>query len=1562
MRKKDKKRTSAFDPSYPDQSSDSGPSGFSLRALISRQTRNTTSQKRHGLVWALLLLLAAAPVGVGARLAAGGMTSDYAGLGIGISKRLFGVAVSGPGVMAGGSTEADKLAEAIRLRRRLDAQMVRQPDFQSRMQDLRLRTQSAVVLPVIVRLRTGFIPEGELNSPIEAEAQRFLIQEAQYRLLNEVTGFDNASVKKYKYLPFLAMRVTSSGLGSLLSSSAVIDVQEDIAVPPVLAQSVALIGGDKAWAAGYTGAGQTVAVIDTGVDKNHPFLAGKVVAEGCYSTNAPSQSLSSLCPGSAISSTDPGAGMPCGAPGTGCDHGTHVAGIVAGRGPNFSGVAKDASIIALQVFTQVNTAQICGSGRPSCILAYDSDIVRSLERVYELRNTYQIAAVNLSLGGGRYSSNCDSTAGSMKLAIDLLRSAEIATIAASGNNGYTDAISLPACISTAISVGSTSDYVSLPDQVSSFSNSAAILNLLAPGEAINSSVPGGGYGNWGGTSMAAPHVAGAWAIARQKEPTASIPKILGAFASSGVRIIDSRNNLARPRIQVDAAIQLLGDNGPSPSAPVAPSSLTATPVNDTRIDLSWNDNSPNENGFRVRRRAGTSGEWVVMATLGPNVTVWQQSDAVPGMTYYYTVTAFNSNGESAPSNEATATTTTSAPIAPTNLAATARSSTRVDLRWNDNSSNETGFRIERRIGNNGVWGEWEEVATVGTNTTFFQNSGLQPGSLYTFRVAAFNSAGSSASSNTAAVTTPADDSGEGQIAAPGNLQGAAVSPNQINLTWVDRSENESGFRVRRKIGIDGEWSTIGNLEAGAVSFENVGLVSGLTYYYHVVSWNSLGESPSSNEVSVTAPNNSFTPLNNGLVVRSNLLRNQNHYYQINVPIGATRLAIQTTGTGNIDLFVRYSNQPLVNVFNCRSISNSSSEQCVFSYPTAGDWHVMIVGFSNNVSFYNLTASFQAGTAGELPAAPSNLTARVSSPTQVSLGWIDNSSNELLFRIRRRTDNNGVWVDLPPVQQNTISYLDNTVTPGVTYYYSVTSLNGAGTSAASNEVSVTTNGVTTPAPNAPGNLVATTVTGGSGNQVNLTWADNSSNESGFRMQRRLSGASSWTDIATLGANTTAYQDALVNVGLNYLYRVIAFNESGDSAPSNEVSVAINSLPVAPGNLRVALGAATVASLTWTDNSANETGFRIWRRIGQTGSFVETGTVGQNITSQLNPGLAPGTTYTYRVTAFNSLGDSAASNEVSVTTPDSQSSPPSAPTGLTAGADSPTRVRLSWVDVSDNESGFRIRRRIGLNGTYTEIGSVASNVNFYIDSTVVAGMTVFYRVISFNAAGSSSESNEASATTPVIAESAPVAPSELTATANSATQVSLTWNDNSANESGFRLERQNADRSGWTLVATVGANVTVLQNTGLNGATSYIYRAIAFNATGDSPPSNEATVTTPEMPASAVSLTSGKSMSGVLQRNQSMIYRIQVPANTMSMAVQTKGLGNVDLYLRHGSSPQVSRFDCRSNGPTSNELCTINRPVTGEWFVLVLSNFNSLSLYSIAASVGSSTPTFSELPGN
>jgi subtilisin family serine protease len=213
----------------------------------------------------------------------------------------------------------------------------------------------------------------------------------------------------------------------------------------------------------------------------------------------------------------------------------------------------------------------CGSTTP-CVLTYTSDQILGLEQVYALRNTYNIAAVNMSLGGGRYFSQatCDATNAAIKSIIDTLRSVNIPTIIASGNNGFVDSMDAPACISSAISVGATFSLpnynnncagnnvsISSIDSILCESNSAPFINLLAPGAVITSSVPGGDYLSWYGTSMAAPQVAGAWAIMKQKKFNLTVSDGLGALTLTGVPITDPRNNLIKPRIQVNAVLNAI---------------------------------------------------------------------------------------------------------------------------------------------------------------------------------------------------------------------------------------------------------------------------------------------------------------------------------------------------------------------------------------------------------------------------------------------------------------------------------------------------------------------------------------------------------------------------------------------------------------------------------------------------------------------------------------------------------------------------------------------------------------------------------------------------------------------------------------------------------------------------------------------------------------------------------------------------------------------------------------------------------------------------------------------
>lgn len=407
------------------------------------------------------------------------------------------------------------------------------------------RTRALYVAPGIVervaverRVRVIFEwPEGE---PAHADA-----------LLAGPRGdaaFDGLRV--FPLLGHAAAKVGPEALEQLIRHPGTARIELDGLHRPSLEQTIPIIDADLAQGLGHDGDGTAIAILDTGVDLDHPMYDDRLVDEACFSAGDD-------CPNGQSEMFGPGAAAPCAI--AGCGHGTRVAGIALGEEPGGSlvGVAPHADLIAIQIFSNV-------SGEPA---AFSSDILAGLQHVLALTNVYPIVAVNLSLGGDVYTSasTCDLAVASQWFAVQALRDRGVLTTAASGNEFFTNAITTPACLSNVIAVGSTDDT----DEVSTYSNSASFLRMLAPGENVESSRLGGGTSVASGTSMASAHVAGAIAAIGEAVPTATADQIDNALVLSGEPVFDIRNGVTTPRLDVQEAIALLDSGAGGGSTPAS---------------------------------------------------------------------------------------------------------------------------------------------------------------------------------------------------------------------------------------------------------------------------------------------------------------------------------------------------------------------------------------------------------------------------------------------------------------------------------------------------------------------------------------------------------------------------------------------------------------------------------------------------------------------------------------------------------------------------------------------------------------------------------------------------------------------------------------------------------------------------------------------------------------------------------------------------------------------------------------------------------------------------------
>ncbi|HEY3078652.1 MAG TPA: S8 family serine peptidase [Chloroflexota bacterium] len=402
-----------------------------------------------------------------------------------------------------------------------------------------------------------------------------------------------------------------------------------------------------------------------------------------------------------------------------CNHGTHVAGIAAARtnnGIGVAGVGYDAQILNGKVLDDT------GTGTTTWI---------SQGITWAAQNGAKVINMSLGAAGG-----CPVN---VQQAINGAWAAGVVVVAAAGNDGLA-AASWPANCANVLAVAATDSL----DRKASFSNYGDGVAVAAPGVDILSADYTGGYWSFSGTSMASPHAAGlaalVWASSYGTSASAVVSRIIG----TADRIGNEGTYWRYGRINALAAV---APSGLPTTPPLAPTGLLATAPSASQIDLTWTDASSDEDGFALERSTDAL-TFAQITTLPANTQSYSDTGLAAATTYYYRVRATNAAGASPFSGVASATTRDTVPIAPSALSATALTGRQVRLSWTDRSTNETGFKIERRRGT----GSWSQIATAARNATTYTDSGLVGGAQYTYRVRAYNSAGNSAYATSNQVT------------------------------------------------------------------------------------------------------------------------------------------------------------------------------------------------------------------------------------------------------------------------------------------------------------------------------------------------------------------------------------------------------------------------------------------------------------------------------------------------------------------------------------------------------------------------------------------------------------------------------------------------------------------------------------------------------------------------------------------------------------------------------------------------------------------------------------------
>ncbi len=748
----------------------------------------------------------------------------------------------------------------------------------------------------------------------------------------------------------------------------------------------------------------------------------------------------------------------------------------------------------------------------------------------------------------------------------------------------------------------------------------------------------------------------------------------------------------------------------------------------------------------------------------------------------------------------------SAPDVPANFTALVMGTNRIDLSWSV-VSNASGYRIQ--ISNDGT-NYSNLVENLSGSLGLFSSILLDSYTTYYYRIQAYNSFGSSDYSSVTARTHPTAPP------APHNFTAQTLNGNQIRLNWQIGPFQEL-TKYRLESSNDGvTYTTLQEPTAGTnqvlLSDQSLDKV----FHFRIFAVYSLGDSLSSDVIRAATTPSAPSGLAASVVSNSELelTWTDNSSSEANFIIeqkGANDAYTEVAST--------LENTPIKIVGNL-----ASNTQYTFR-----------VRASNSSGISTPSNIITARTALDSPPGAPIVVAQVNYTPPAALFVKIILSNTLTsaisgFKLERRVAN-GSWgviqASIPLSTPYTI-YNDTTALHNQTYFYRARAISGSLESSNSTVYEVVT---PKQIPNVPTNFAGNAI---SQSIIDLSWqhsSNASNNPLGFYLERSTGGAAFARLPITLAPGARAYRNAGLTADTEYKYRLQAYNNSGASAYTPEITVrSWPPLPGAPGNLVASQITSTSTTLTWTD-AENEASYEIFRVGNNTPA-----TTNSNVTTYTVNGLTPNTSYSYRVRAKNAAGTSAFSNVVTIRT---LKAVPNAPTNVRrTGAVDYQRTHLAWNQVSaTNVEKYRIERAVA-SGSFTSIAEVTTLA--FVDIDIDPTTSYQYRIVAINNGGSATSAPFAYTTPPVPAG----APHHLQITSTTTSSITIGWSAGSTNTTSYEIYRvqTNPPLRPYTKLGEVSSSTLTFTDISPGGNSTlnftYWYLVLGKNGTATTPYSDGA----------------------------------------------------------------------------------------------------------------------------